>query len=139
MSFVLFIYFFGQLILTFLINSYNRFILQSCVLGDSRQSYCLALVIPDPEFLLPWAKSQNLPDSDSLPALCKNQAVKDMLLKSIKDQAKAGGLFGFETPRKIFLSPEPMTPENGLLTPTLKTKRHYVKKVFAKEIEECYA
>ena len=117
----------------------NRFILQSCVLGDSRQSYCLALVIPDPEYLLPWAQSQGLPNADSLPALCKDPAVKGMLLTSIKAQGKSAGLFGFEIPKNIFLSPEPMTPENGLLTPTLKTKRHAVKKLFAKEMEACYA
>jgi long-chain acyl-CoA synthetase len=108
-------------------------------LGDSRQSYCLALVIPDPEYLLPWAKEQGLAHSDSLESLCKDPAVKDMLLKSIKTQGKAAGLFGFEIPKKIFLSHEVMTPENGLLTPSLKTKRHYVKKVFAQEIDACYA
>jgi len=45
---------------------------------------------------------------------------------------------GYETPRKILILPEPFSPENGILTPTLKLKRREVHKHFGAMIESLY-
>ena len=40
--------------------------------------------------------------------------------------------------RDIYLALEPFSIENGLLTPTHKSKRHNIQKYYAKQIEEMY-
>jgi long-chain acyl-CoA synthetase len=46
---------------------------------------------------------------------------------------------GFEVIKKVFLSNEPFTLENGLLTPTMKVKRHEVKNKYIDEIKKMYS
>ena len=43
-----------------------------------------------------------------------------------------------EKPKKIFLTKEPFTVENDMLTPTFKMKRNVAKKVYQAEIDEMY-
>lgn len=45
------------------------------------------------------------------------------------DLAKECGLKGFEKAKDVHINSEPFTVENGLLTPTLKIKRHQAKQV----------
>ena len=45
---------------------------------------------------------------------------------------------GYEVPKKLLLLPEPFSPENGILTPTLKLKRREVHKSFGDRIEALY-
>ena len=47
-------------------------------------------------------------------------------------------LKGFELVKQIYITKEPFTIENNLLTPTLKIKSSEVRKKYAKEIEEMY-
>ena len=53
--------------------------------------------------------------------------------------AKAEKLDKFEIPRKIYLAPEPWTPESGLVTAALKIKREPIKSKFKSEMEKLYA
>ena len=51
---------------------------------------------------------------------------------------RKNGLKGFEVIKKIILFKEGFTIENNLITPTLKLKRHNLKKRFNNEILELY-
>lgn len=44
----------------------------------------------------------------------------------------------FEIPRKIRLSPDPWTPETGLVTDAYKLKRKELKTHYQKDIERMY-
>lgn len=57
-------------------NVYCRspLIMQTFVYGDSLKSNLVAIVVPDPEQLLPWAKERGL--SGDLEALCSNKKVQ---------------------------------------------------------------
>jgi len=44
----------------------------------------------------------------------------------------------FETPRKICLSPDPWTPETGLVTDAFKLKRKELKTRYQDDIERMY-
>jgi long-chain acyl-CoA synthetase len=44
----------------------------------------------------------------------------------------------FETPMKVHLSPEPWTPETGLVTDAFKLKRKELKNHYLHQIERMY-
>ena len=67
---------------------------QSFVYGDSLRSQLVAVLVPDPETLLPWAASRDLPQD--LAALCKNNAVKAAIHRSVLEEGRTAGLQGFE-------------------------------------------
>jgi hypothetical protein len=56
------------------------------------------VVIPDPEYLLPWAKERGLPND--LAALCRHPQVVAAALKSMLEEGRAAGLKGFEQVRR---------------------------------------
>jgi len=48
-------------------------------------------------------------------------------------------LSGLEKPKDIFLSLDPFTVENNLLTPTFKLKRNVAREVFKLQIDAMYS
>ena len=73
----------------------STFVAQAFVYGDSLQSKLVAIIVPDPDVLLPWAKeNQDLPKD--FKELCKTQEAKDAVFKSVKEQSKVAQLRGFE-------------------------------------------
>lgn len=68
--------------------------LQAFVYGNSLCSQLVAVVVPDPEALLPWARERNIPGG--MPELCASPAVRDAVFKSMQEQAREAQLRGFE-------------------------------------------
>ncbi|KAK9816781.1 hypothetical protein WJX72_005028 [[Myrmecia] bisecta] len=120
-------------------NVYQRSALvqQVFVYGDSLRAQLVAVVVPDPEELLPWAAKRSLPAD--LPALCRDPGVNAAVLKSMQEEGRAAKLSGFEQVAAIHLIPEPFSVENNLLTPTFKLKRPQVQAVFQDAIAVMYA
>jgi long-chain acyl-CoA synthetase len=54
-------------------------------------------------------------------------------------KAKEYALNSLEKVKTIYLTPEPFTVENDIITPTFKIKRNIAKKVFADQISQMYA
>lgn len=77
-------------------NVYVRcpLIAQSFVYGDSLRPQLVAVVVPDPEALQPWAASRKL--TQDLAALCNDPKVNKAILKSMQEEGRAAGLKGFE-------------------------------------------
>lgn len=67
---------------------------QSFVYGDSLRSKLVAVIVPDPETLLPWAAERDLPQN--LTELCLSQTVKSAIFKSIQEEGRTAQLKGFE-------------------------------------------
>lgn len=120
-------------------NVYARspFVLQSFVYGNSLRAQLVAIVVPDPEYLLPWASDRRLPQD--LAALCRNDAVVKAVFKSMQQEGGAGGLKGFEQVAAVRLVPEQFSVDNGLMTPTFKIKRPQAQTAFQDLIAEMYA
>lgn len=114
---------------------------QNFVYGDSFQSALVAIVVPDEEVVQKWAVDSG--DSSlvglSFKELCKKGSLHATIMTEIKQLAKNNGLHGFETPKAIYLDPEPFTAENGLTTPTFKLKRQQLRDHYQQQIDEMYA
>lgn len=112
----------------------SPYILNAMVYGDNRL-FNVALVIPDMAAVKGWAEKEGL--SPGTPEqLLENPRVK-ALIQSEVDKCSADWK-GFERVRKITLSAEDFTMENGMLTPTLKLKRRVAWERYQKQIESLY-
>lgn len=115
----------------------SPFILQTFVYGDSLKAQLVAIVIPDPEYLIPWASKREL--SEDINQLCNSPIVQSVVMKSMQEEARSAGLKGFEQVAAIRLFPNPLSVENGLLTPTFKVKRNQAKAAFDHLINDMYS
>ncbi|KAJ2898651.1 medium-chain fatty acid-CoA ligase faa2 [Coemansia aciculifera] len=125
----------------FLETVYSRcpFVLNIFVHGDSLQSKLIAVVVPDPETFLPWARSILDNQDADMKQLCGNKQVADALLAELSKLGKESKLQGFEIIRSIHCEPEPFDVEgNKLLTPTFKLKRNVAKDYYRKQIDDMY-
>jgi long-chain acyl-CoA synthetase len=109
---------------------------QAVVLGQDRKTLG-ALFVPDLELL-----EERIPRSEWN---CENGVIHGpAVTKALRREIDGimtvdNGFRGFERIAKFRVLEEPLTPENGLLTATLKVKRHVVAERFAKLIEDMYA
>jgi len=60
-------------------------------------------------------------------------------LTEINKEARKAGLKGFETVKRLLLTMEPFTVENGLLTPTFKVRRRDAYQKYKEELDSLYA
>ncbi|CAB4003357.1 long-chain-fatty-acid-- ligase 1 isoform X1 [Paramuricea clavata] len=112
----------------------SPYVAQAFVHGDGLKSCIVGIIVPDEEILMGWATENSL--SKTFNELCHNEHVKDMILKDIVARGKEAKLASFEQVKNIKLHSELFSVENGLLTPTLKSKRLTVQKRFAKELHQ---
>jgi len=115
----------------------SSLIAQAFVDGDSLQMYPVGIIVPDPEVVPKWA-SENLGLSGTIEQLCQEEGLKRAILDDMTKLGKEAGLKGFEQVKNITLVAEPFSVENGLLTPTFKSKRPALRKEFSAQIEEMY-
>lgn len=59
-------------------------------------------------------------------------------MDSIAEVAKEKKFSSLEKPKEIFLTNDPFTVENDILTPTFKMKRNVGKKVYQDQIDTMY-
>ena len=87
-------------------NVYVRcpLVAQSFVYGDSLRPQLVAVVIPDPEALQPWAASRRL--TQDVNALCNDDQVKSAIMKSMQEEGRAAGLKGFEQVQALMGVPQ---------------------------------
>ncbi|MFV1971067.1 MAG: long-chain fatty acid--CoA ligase [Acidimicrobiia bacterium] len=112
----------------------SGFISQIMVYGEQRP-HNVAVVVPDVEYLEKWAADNGLDVSD-LDALLQDGKVKD-LFKTEIDRVQSE-IKHYERVRDFVLNGEEFTPENGMLTPSLKIKRRAVMAKFGDEIDALY-
>lgn len=72
--------------------------------GDSNESYCICVVVPDPSKVMELGK--NLGVEGDFPELCQNQKVRAAFLNEMNALGKQKGLKGFEQARNIYLEPK---------------------------------
>ena len=113
----------------------SKYIDDVCLIGDQRK-FISALIIPNFDNLTKWARNNEL-NTDDIANLVKSPAVVTMMEKEIEKYQE--DFARFEKVKKFILLSEPLTIENGELTPSLKIKKEIVKNKFKNEIEALYS
>ncbi|XP_051933443.1 long-chain-fatty-acid--CoA ligase 4 isoform X2 [Hippocampus zosterae] len=107
-----------------------------CVYANSDQNYVISFVVPNQKRLMELAKQRGL--VTDWEEICIHADMEEVVLREIKDVAAKIKLQRFEIPAKVHLSPEPWTPEMGLVTDAFKLKRKELKNHYRHHIERMY-
>ncbi|XP_075892966.1 long-chain-fatty-acid--CoA ligase 3a isoform X2 [Nelusetta ayraudi] len=107
-----------------------------CAYANSNETYVIGFVVPNQKHFLALADQFGVPGS--LEELCNSETMEELVLKAITEAALADQLERFEIPHKIRLSPDPWTPETGLVTDAFKLKRTELKTRYQEDIERMY-
>ena len=99
--------------------TFQETIFQSMVIGD-RRPYLVAVIVPEVE------KTKNLDDKE----------VNEIISSEVKKANE--GLSSIEKIRKFIIAKEPFSTENGLLTPTMKVRRHKVFEIYGETLDDLY-
>jgi long-chain acyl-CoA synthetase len=112
----------------------SGYIMQAMVYGEQRP-YNVALVVPDFEYLKKWAAENGIDGSDTQ-TLLADEKVRDLYVTEL-NRAQAN-IKRYERVRDFVLEEDEFSPENGLLTPSLKIKRRAVMAKFGSQIDDMY-
>ncbi len=107
---------------------------QAMVIGEGRP-YLAALVVLNPEARRQEAERLGLDPDD--PASLKDPRLLALVLERV--QTRTATFPGYARIHKVAILDEPMTPENGLLTPTLKLRRNRILECHSAEVDDLYA
>ncbi|XP_061540996.1 long-chain-fatty-acid--CoA ligase 4 isoform X1 [Phycodurus eques] len=107
-----------------------------CVYANSDQNYIISFVVPNQKRMMELAKQRGL--VVQWEEICTHPDMEKEVLKEIKEVAAKVKLQRFEIPVKVHLSPEPWTPEMGLVTDAFKLKRKELKNHYRHHIERMY-
>lgn len=117
----------------------SHLVQQIFVDGDSLERFLIAIVVPAErplfrlfEELHPGAGEKCLED------VCCDEKVIAHLLKDLQGVGKARKLNSIEQVKAVYLEPEPFSVENGLLTPTLKSKRPQLRLKYTEVMKNLY-
>ena len=107
---------------------------QALLLGEG-QPYLSALLVLNSEEWVHIAKDNKLDPFDK--TNLQNKAVHNQIVRHLRTVLH--DFPGYAKIRKVILTLEPWTVDNGILTPTLKVKRPKAMALFKQEIDELYS
>ncbi|PTM88364.1 MULTISPECIES: AMP-binding protein [unclassified Streptomyces] len=109
---------------------------QCIVVGDNRP-FVAALITLEPDAVAHWLTVRKLPADTPMSEVVRDPRMRADVQKAV-DHANAA-VSRAESIRAFTLVEGEFTEDNGLLTPSLKVKRHAVTAAYAAEIEALYA
>ncbi|KQM99151.1 AMP-dependent synthetase [Sphingobium sp. Leaf26] len=104
---------------------------QAMVHGD-RRPYLVGLLVPDAEWTREWATAQGVA-LDSLAANPAYQAALRAAVDRVNDDLSV-----LERVRRFILADEPFAIENEEMTPSMKIRRHVIRKRYAERLDALY-
>jgi long-chain acyl-CoA synthetase len=107
----------------------------AAILGDKRK-FPAILISPNFAHLEDWARTNEISFSSraDLVANPKVQSLYEGIVEGINQN-----LARFEKLKRVLLVADEFSPDNGILTPTLKLRRKVVEERYRKQIDELYA
>ncbi|MGE5475792.1 MAG: AMP-dependent synthetase/ligase [Bacteroidales bacterium] len=108
-------------------------IAQAMAHGD-RRPHLVALVVPDAEWAAAWAREHGKPAE--LADLVEDGDFRQAMQQAVDRVNRT--LSTIEKVRKIVVMAEGFTTDNGMLTPTMKIRRHVIRQKYGAQLEELY-
>ncbi|MEU6144362.1 AMP-binding protein [Streptomyces sp. NPDC047081] len=108
---------------------------QCLVVGDNRP-FVAAVITLDPEAVAHWLSVRKLPADTPMSVVVRDLRIRAEVQKAVDYANEA--VSRAESIRAFALVEGEFNEENGLLTPSLKVKRHAVYALYADEIEALY-
>jgi long-chain acyl-CoA synthetase len=96
---------------------------QIMVMGDD-EKFVSALIVPNFEAVWRWASNRGIDLPDTKIGVCMNDRVREWISEDVELVNR--NFESHETIKRFELVPTEWTPENDLLTPSLKKKRHNI-------------
>ncbi|MFG2787130.1 AMP-dependent synthetase/ligase [Streptomyces sp. NPDC048419] len=109
---------------------------QCIVVGDNRP-FVAAVITLEPEAVEHWLTVRKLPRDTPMSEVVRDPRMRADVQKAVDYANEA--VSRAESIRAFTLAEGEFTEDNGLLTPSLKIKRHAVTTAYAEEIEALYA
>ncbi|MBL8688267.1 MAG: long-chain fatty acid--CoA ligase [Rhodospirillaceae bacterium] len=106
---------------------------QAMVIGDKRP-FIVALLIPDKDWALAWAKEKGKPED--LSQLVGDKEFRATISAAVDRVNRR--LSVIERVRQFILSAEAFSLENEMMTPTLKIRRHVIRKTYGAKLDALY-
>jgi len=121
----------------------SKFVEMPMVYGQTGMADVVALISPQPPAILDLAKDLGLPSKDVV-TLVGEPKIHKAVADALTAQCKAAKLHAFEIPKAfgLVIAPDgspPWTPDNDLLTSTMKLKRPAIAKAFKADLDKAYA
>ncbi|NWS23113.1 ACSL3 ligase, partial [Pachyramphus minor] len=107
-----------------------------CAYASSFHSYVIGFVVPNQKELAELARKKGF--KGTWEEICNSPEMEKEVLKLLAEAAMAANLEKFEIPVKIRLSPDPWTPETGLVTDAFKLKRKELTAYYQMDIDRMY-
>jgi long-chain acyl-CoA synthetase len=106
---------------------------QAMVYGD-KHPHLVAVLVPDDDFIRSWASENDR--APNLAALADSEAFHERLHEALE---RANTRLGpIEQVRRFIVTDEAFTTENGLMTPSLKIRRHLIREIYGERLEGLY-
>ena len=117
-----------------------KYIEQIFIHGNTLKSYLICIVYPKKEDIIEFLKNKGVNNVDKKNCInyFDDKDLKEEIIKVMDKYGREKNLVGFELPKKIYLTKEPFSVDNQIMTPTMKLRRHVAKKIFEKQINELY-
>ncbi|MDB4936664.1 MAG: Long-chain-fatty-acid--CoA ligase [Labilithrix sp.] len=112
----------------------SPYVLNVMVYGDNKP-FNVALVVANVDAVKKWGADNGVSESDP-EKLLANPKVQKLFKTELEHYGEK--FKGFEGVKDFALIPEDFTPENGMLTPSLKVKRRKVVEVYQSVIDALY-
>jgi long-chain acyl-CoA synthetase len=109
---------------------------QVFIYGDSLQHYLVAIVVPDKDEVIKWAKENGI--EGEYEETIQKEEFKELVKEQMGEKRKLHNLNGLEIPKNVHFTANEFTVENDMLTPTFKLKRNEAKIAYLKEIKDMY-
>ncbi|GFY75213.1 long-chain-fatty-acid--CoA ligase 5 [Trichonephila inaurata madagascariensis] len=114
----------------------SHIVSQVYVDGYSDQEFLVGVIVPNTKAFLSWAKEEGF--SGDIETLCQNKELKKAVLSMLWKVGKERDLTSLYQVGNIYITTEPFSQENGLLSPTMKLKRGVARKKFEEIFQKLY-
>lgn len=108
-----------------------------CVIGNSFQTFLIALISPNVKSLNEIAQLYNKTNL-SFEEICKDTDVIKHVTSRVIEHGKKANLNKMEIPSKVKLCHEEWVPDSGLVTAALKIRRKQIEIFYQEDIAKLY-